>query len=47
LNVRINSEDLADHPEVQKILSEGEELVQQGRAARDQIVELVHKKMKD
>jgi glutamate formiminotransferase/formiminotetrahydrofolate cyclodeaminase len=47
LNVKINSADLADQPQVKKILSKGEELVKKGRATMDQIVELVHKKMAD
>jgi glutamate formiminotransferase / formiminotetrahydrofolate cyclodeaminase len=47
LNVRINAPGLADHPVVQNILREGEKLVQQGRVARDQIVELVHKRMSE
>ena len=45
LNVRVNAAGLADHPVVQKILSEGEGLVLRGRAARDRIVEQVQEKM--
>ena len=45
LNVRINAAGLAYFPAVQKILSEGEDLVLRGRAARDRIVELVQEKM--
>ena len=45
LNVKINAADLSTHPDVLKILSDGEALLERGRSAREQIIEVVNHKI--
>jgi glutamate formiminotransferase/formiminotetrahydrofolate cyclodeaminase len=45
LNVKTNAADLSTHPDVLKILSEGEELIKLGFSAKEQIIEMVNQKI--
>ncbi len=45
LNVKTNASDFSTHPDVLKILKEGEELMKNGRLSKEQIIELVHQKI--